>query len=918
MILIFSVLGYCGNYLSLQVAFNVDFIFGSIIAILAVVTMGLWGGIGVSIIASSYTYQLWNHPYAIFIFTAEILWIGLALRRGKKNILLIDSLYWLILGIPLVIAFYAGLQQLDTQTVIIIAMKQPVNGILNALVASIILSHTPLRKLIPGKESTLLPAYSTILFHLIAVSLMLPSLSLLLYMNHREAASQQSQTIESIQTNANAAKTYIQDWVKNYVNAARVIASLGEKYPLQSSPGLQEELVQIRKLFPDYHNVYLGDTNATTMAFDPPINERGESTIGINFADRAYFKQLKKTLKPVVSDVLMGRGGIFSSTFAISVPVVRDGKLAWFGLGAVNLEKLHNHLTKFNHGGDLSLVDQSENIIVSTNKNKKPLTSIAGTDNGTIVNISSNVGLWLPGTVKNVSIMNVWKGAYYFTRLPIDETNWILLAENPVEPMQKDLYDLTIWGMVGIALLYGLSMLLAFVFSHRFARSTEALSTITKDIHLKIKKEKMIVWPQVDTAEMKQLINNFKDTEKTLKKHIQEVRHVEQQLQQIQKAESLSRMAGAIAHNFNNQLTIVLGNLKFTLDALPGDTEIHEFLNDAMKAAQRSSEISGLMLTYLGQSTIKLEVLNLSEVCRHILPLLHNTMQKNITLEIDFMVPGPVVASNANQIQTVLTHLIANSAEAIGDRKGQITLRIKTIPASDIPKSHIVPIDWQPDADIFACLEVKDTGCGISDEDIDKIFDPFFTTKFTGRGLGLPVVQGIVKTWKGAVSAESQKGQGSIFRVFLPLSTDEISRQFQKGTGTGTENIEQHGTVLLVEDQDLVRKMTRGMLKRLDFSVLEATNGIEGLELFAQHREKIRCVITDLTMPKMDGWETLTALRKIHPNIPVILVSGYDEAQAMERFDSEKPQAFLRKPFSMAELEKALNKSLEADAKPKL
>jgi CheY-like chemotaxis protein len=246
--------------------------------------------------------------------------------------------------------------------------------------------------------------------------------------------------------------------------------------------------------------------------------------------------------------------------------------------------------------------------------------------------------------------------------------------------------------------------------------------------------------------------------------------------------------------------------------------------------------------------------------------------------------------------------------EAIGDRKGEITLKIKIIPASDIPKIHIAPVDWQPDADLFACLEVKDTGYGISDEDIDKTFDPFFTTKFTGRGLGLPVVLGIVKTWKGSVSAESRKGHGSIFRIFLPLSTDEISRQSEKVIGT--DNIEKHGTVLLIDDQDLVRNMVGSILKRLGFSVLEAAGGIEGLELFTQHREKIRCVITDLTMPKMDGWETLMALRKIQPNLPVILVSGYDEAQVMERFDLEKPQAFLRKPFSKAELEKALNKSL--------
>jgi len=152
---------------------------------------------------------------------------------------------------------------------------------------------------------------------------MLPSLSFLLYTNHREAASQQRQAIECIQTNANDARIYIRLGSKINVNAARVIASLGEKYPLQSSPGLQEELVQIRKLFPDYHNVFIGDSKATTIAFDPPINERGESTIGINFADRAWFKQLKNTLKPVVSNVFLGRGGIFLkyllSAFLLSV-----------------------------------------------------------------------------------------------------------------------------------------------------------------------------------------------------------------------------------------------------------------------------------------------------------------------------------------------------------------------------------------------------------------------------------------------------------------------------------------------------------------------------------------------------------------------------------------------------------------------
>jgi len=530
--LAFSALGYCGNYLNIQVAFSVDFIFGSIFSIFAVVIMGMWWGIGVSIVVSSYTYLLWNHPYAIIIFTAEILWMGLALKRGKKNILLIDSLYWLILGMPLVITFYSGVQQLGTHSVAIITLKQAVNGIFNAMVASIILSHTPVRQWMLGKKSARLPTYSTIIFHLIAVSLMFPSLGLLLYINHREVTSQQTQSVKSVRANSYAARALIQMWVANHVNATRVMAGLGEKYPLRPSPELQEELIQIRKLFPEYHNIFLGDADGTTIAFDPPTNRLGESNIGINFADQAWFKQLKNTLKPVVSDGLIGRGGIVSPIFTISVPIVRDEKLVWFGLGSVNLEKFKDNFAQCSHGGDLTVVDGSGNIIVSTNKNRKSLMPFDGTNKGTSVAISSDVSLWVPGTIKNVSIMNTWGGAYYFTRSPIDETNWILVTETPVRPMQKYLYSLTIWGMGGVAVLYALSMLLAFVCSRRLSRSTESLSTITKDIPLKIDKPDMIVWPHMATAEMEQLTNNFKDTESALREYVQKVRQSNMVLEQ--------------------------------------------------------------------------------------------------------------------------------------------------------------------------------------------------------------------------------------------------------------------------------------------------------------------------------------------------------------------------------------------------
>ena len=387
---------------------------------------------------------------------------------------------------------------------------------------------------------------------------------------------------------------------------------------------------------------------------------------------------------------------------------------------------------------------------------------------------------------------------------------------------------------------------------------------------------------------------------------------LEVQNRQVHKSESLARMAGAIAHHFNNQLCVVMGNLELALDNLTGDAATRKHLDEAIRATRRSADVSGLLLTYLGQGTGSREPLDLSEVCGKNLPMLQAVIPENIAFEKALPATGPVVVANPNQMRKVLTQLIINGAEAIGDRNGKLTLAVKTILASAIPKANIAPIDWKPAADMYACLEVTDTGCGIAEQDMEKVFDPFFTTKFTGRGIGLAVVQGIVKACNGAISVESAKNHGSTFCIFLPLVIDTTSGKPE--TGTAAPNPEQTGTVLLVEDQEPVRKMAETMIEGLGFSVLAASGGGEAVELFRQHRSKIRCVITDLTMPHMDGWETIAALRKIQPGLPVILASGYDEAQAMGRDAAEQPQAFLHKPYSKVELKLALIRALGDDA----
>jgi nitrogen-specific signal transduction histidine kinase/ActR/RegA family two-component response regulator len=380
------------------------------------------------------------------------------------------------------------------------------------------------------------------------------------------------------------------------------------------------------------------------------------------------------------------------------------------------------------------------------------------------------------------------------------------------------------------------------------------------------------------------------------------------QLTRFEKAESLSRMAGAIAHHFNNQLAVVLGNLELALEGMPQDAALSENLTSAMQGAQNAAEISGHMLTYLGQTTDRYIPIDLSGICRQSVSSLQASAPEEIALNVDLLTPGPVVRGNANQIQQVLVNLITNACEAMKKQEGEIDVIVKTVHRADIPPMLYFPPDWKPENETYACLEIRDTGCGIEEKDIDKVFEPFFSSKFTGRGLGLSVVLGIIKAHGGAVTVDSEKGAGSSFKVYLPVTAESVTQKPDEMIHVS--DMKTGGTILLVEDEEMIRNMTTSMLSRMGFKVLEAIDGVDAVEIFQKHQDEIDVVVSDLTMPRMDGWETLAALRQIRPNLPVILASGHDESMVFAGDHLESPQAFLHKPYKRSTLKEALAKAM--------
>jgi CheY-like chemotaxis protein len=272
---------------------------------------------------------------------------------------------------------------------------------------------------------------------------------------------------------------------------------------------------------------------------------------------------------------------------------------------------------------------------------------------------------------------------------------------------------------------------------------------------------------------------------------------------------------------------------------------------------------------------------------------------------------GPVILGDETQLKQILANLVRNAGEALSGKEGEISVAITLLSLDQIRCFPMNPARWQAKDETYACLSVSDTGGGMESGTLEKVFDPCFSTKFTGRGLGLSVVLGIVEAHDGAVTAQSTPGLGTQLRVFLPIEPvqEVLSARPEPLLSRRKSG---RGLVLLVEDEPTVQKMAQTMLNRLGHEVLAASDGVEALELFSRHRDDMQCVLLDLTLPRMGGWDALMALRRLDADIPVVLCSGYDKSQVMACNHAERPQAFLQKPYTRADLSAALAKIRES------
>ena len=370
-------------------------------------------------------------------------------------------------------------------------------------------------------------------------------------------------------------------------------------------------------------------------------------------------------------------------------------------------------------------------------------------------------------------------------------------------------------------------------------------------------------------------------------------------LQQTQKLESLGMLAGGIAHDFNNLLTSILGYADLALLELPPRSPALPLIGEAVNGARRAAELTAQMLAYSGKGRFVVEQLDISRLIDDITRLLEISISKKCVLKYNLLPNLPSISADATQIRQVIMNLVINASEAIGDRSGVIMLTTGAMYCDSAYLSETYLDENLPEG-LYVYLEVADNGAGMSEETRARVFEPFFTTKFTGRGLGLAAVLGIVRGHHGALKIYSEQGVGSTFKALFP-ATDLPASMAESPEAQALE-WRGGGVVLVVDDEETARGLAVHMLERMGFEVLAAADGREGVEIFRANKANIRLVLLDMTMPHMDGEETFRELRRIRIDVRVVLTSGYNEQTATSRFAGKGLAAFIQKPYRFEEL----------------
>jgi signal transduction histidine kinase/DNA-binding NarL/FixJ family response regulator len=850
-------LAYVGNMVNFPVSFNLSFLFGTIPVFIVLHFFGWVPAIVSAIVASSHTVMLWQHPYGIVVLSAEIIVVGLLYRRQTTNLMLLDTGYWVIIGMPLMVLFYRGVLGVAPTTAFLSVFRLAVNGIINALAASLVLAlieqiiprlrHSPSRKIL---------GFAQAIFLVMVALVLIPAMAMLVFEARQEMTRVEEDVKTKLEISAFSARQAVNTWMAEKLQTLQSLASLSSQMARGDLDRLGAEMRLLNMSDLDYDLLAVANLRGEVLASEP-YGAADQLLRGVDLVGEPYFLRMAADLQGVASDVVFRSGSAGKPIVIFGVPIVTGDQISGAVLGVIDTDRLHDLLGRVSGSWavNATLIDSNGVIVVSTGRTVPPFSTYEREFPGPYQQITPTLSVRVAQGMPDEPVMERWQFSEFSTRERLGVISaWTLSLHAAIAPYQNALNERYRSLFFVMILVIVVTTLLAAVVSRKMLGSLAQLTVIAEDLPDRVVRQEEPEWPVSHIDEIHTLIHGFKNTSQHLRENFTKLQTANTELTEAkQQAELANQTKSEFLANISHDLRTPLNGILGYAQILARDTALDERVKNAVSIIEKSgTHLLNLINDILDVSRIEAEKLHLAREPFFLGSFLDDiadivslqARQKGLELIVDFSgVRTPVVFGDEKRLRQVLLNLL-NNAVKFTDRG-----HVRFVARTEGETLHV---------------DVEDTGIGIPEEESESIFSPFKQlTKHIqseeGTGLGLAIVKRLVAMMGGTVAVTSTPGEGSLFSVSVVLPPADSVPPAAHSVSTVTGYQGPVRTVLIVDDKEQNRSVLRSMLEPLGFAVLEATDGAEGLSVMRSDRPDI--VLMDLVMPRLDGYETIRAIR---------------------------------------------------------